>query len=80
MHSQSRPDFFRAKHRDLTRLQQNEIELVKAHAQTIIDRVASAYPDMSEDGKAKLATGTMHLETAVMWLVKGMSAEILGHD
>lgn len=69
-------DFFRRNNNELTQLQRNEIELVKAHAQVIVDRIAFIYKDLPDEGKAKLATGTMHLETAVMWIVKGMSAEV----
>lgn len=69
-------DFFRSQHNELTQLQANEIALVKAHAQQIIDRVSCCYADMSEEGQAKICTGTMHLETAIMWLVKGLSAEV----
>lgn len=79
-HTSGQAEIIRKNHRELTQKQQNEIEIVKSAAQLIVDRTAVMYGDLCEEGQAKLATGTMHLETAVMWLVKGMSAEVQPND
>lgn len=68
-------DAFRSEHRELSHWQADRVQFVKKAAQLVIDDIARAYPHINQEGQAQLCTGTMFLETAIMWITKGLSAE-----
>lgn len=68
-------DFFRRNYAELNENERARIERVKIHAQAIVDIVTGANADLSGEGSYKVCEGITHLETAVMWLVKGLTAK-----
>lgn len=67
---------FRPQYRQLEPFVQDAIGAIKTHAQCIVEHMAVAFDQVDAQGQSKLVTGTEHLETAVMWIVKGLSSGV----